>query len=287
MPLFRSRDLSTVSPQGSIPGAPSSPMKSLYVKKFLGRNKLVLQGSDGIQEIVRSERYAVPTITVLPNATTTLTTSGAAITSVGTISHPAVTEDAGWMANFQTAASPNATCGTSHTVATLLAPTTGKSVGFNADWRLHFPDASYNSPGAGQGSRIFVGVSVGTFSTAVLADILTAYTLGFRRISTNALTETNWQFVARAAGTEIDIVDTGVPFVIGKTYDFYLSVGSGASTVYWAIRNVTDNTYAEGEYSGLYVMVPGFVHRAGFQMCTINATARNVRMARMLTSTQI
>ena len=273
-------DLADMTGQSSLPSAASAGHANFYAKTIVGRMKLGVTGPDGIHETVRSEGALVPPMWILPSTSTALGVLGCTAGTNGTISHPTVVEAYGWAANFASAASIGATAGTGHATTALMRGASSGRAGFWFDARLGFADASYEFAGASTGSRIFVGLTSVALSAVAAADAIAGESCGFLRRSVNGgAQDTNWKFATRD-GTTAGYVDTGMPFAAGKVYDFQIGCASNGSAIHWRIRNVTDGTLAEGSTSTYLPLGPTLM-RGGFNLQTVNAQARNIRMMRV------
>jgi hypothetical protein len=260
------------------PATPAIDTAKFFFRKLAGRMRAMVKGPSGLATLLSTDPATNYALRVIPNTTTTFTTLGGALTTIGTISHPAPTEQYGVTSNLISAATANATVGTSGAVSSFLRGSVVGANGFEFSARLGFPDASYDQTGvATTGTRIFVGLSDQTFSTGTVnADAPTGHFCGFRRNHVNAAQQhANWQFQCRDGTTTFN-VDTGMLFVAGKMYDFRIFCGPQANKIGWAVFNLTDNTEAQGEVT---TNLPGsaIYMRPGWQLLTIQALARNVR----------
>lgn len=261
------------------PSVPASGHLKVYSKSIAGRMLLRQLGPSGIATPLQPSFFQNYIAMINPNTTTTVTSIGFALTTVGTISHPTVTELYGFMANFITAGTALATAGTGSSLLIFLRGTSGGGGFFNSQ-RLAFPDASYDETGATTGSRIFVGLTNQTMAVSVGADNPAGHYAGFQRLSVNGGgIDTNWQFVTKD-GTTLNRIDTGVPFVVGKIYDFYIFCAPSGNVINWRIDNLTDGVTAEGSTSS-NLPDASTLMRVGFQVQSVNAVARNVRMQRV------
>jgi hypothetical protein len=261
------------------PVTPAAGTAELYFRRMAGRMRLFVKGPSGLATMLGIDRSSNFVFEIKPAASATLTSVGGALANSGTISHPAATEQYGHMINFATAATANSVAGSSNSTSSFFRGSVAGANGFEFSSRLAFSDASYNESGVTTGSRIFIGLSDQVFASAVVnADAPTAGNYcGFRRNHVNAgQLHTNWQFVTRD-GVTISTVDTGVPFLTGKVYDFRIFCGPQSNAIGWTIINLTNNT----ETSGTVVTnlpTAAAAMRPGFQMLTINAVIRNVRL---------
>lgn len=284
---LRSLDVSTVIDfeGAATPTPPNSNHLNVYAKSLAGRMFLRQQGPSGITTPLQPSFFQNNIAIIAPGATTAVTTLGCTVTSAGTLSHPAITEAYGSVTNIVTAATANATAGTGTSATAFLRGSVANGAsGFFYCARLAFPDASYNQTAATTGSRIFVGLTNQTMAISVGADNPTGHFCGFfRRHVNGAAQDTNWQFATKD-GTTLSLADTGLAFTAGKLYDFYIFCAPVGNTIYWRIDNVSDNTTAEGSTSN---NLPGNTQlmRAGYQLATINAVARNTMMQRIYVET--
>jgi hypothetical protein len=218
-------------------------------------------------------------VVIAPNTTTSVTVIGNSVTSAGTLSHPAADNTYGWMTNFATAAAINSTAGTGNN-ATIWrrGASSANAAGFFLVCRLGLPDASYNETGASTGARVWVGLTSGTVASMVTSDTPAGDYCGFHRCHVNGGQQhTNWRFKMRDNVTTSD-ADTGLVFTAQNVYVAYIYCMAGDSTIYWRIDNITAGTTAAGSTSSNAPRTT-INMRAGLQVGTVNATARNIRMA--------
>lgn len=267
--------------QSSDPTAPAAGYTNIYTKPVSGRSLLKFKGHSGLDSPLQPAIFQNSLWLVQPNTTTSVSAIGGAVTSVGTISHPAASSTSyGVCSNFASGAVGGNTAGTGQALAPLnLASSVIAGGGFFFVTRLWFPDANY---GAGAtGARFFVGATDQTMAVSVGADNPAGNRMGFA-LSTN-LAETNWMFTTKNGTTE-DRVSTGMAFAVNKLYDFFIFMRPGDTTVDWRVDNLTDGTTAEGSTS---TFLPGssIYMRAGFQIATLTTVARNVRMKKIYIET--
>lgn len=240
-----------------------------------------LASTSSIGGTVLYERMSgtVSKVTIRPNTTTTLTVLGNSVTSTGTISHPTADNTYGWMANFAGAVSAGATAGTgNNAVIWRRGASSANAAGFFFKCRFAVPDASYNESGASTGARLFVGLTSGTLASMVTADTPTGDYCGFHRVNVNGgLTHSNWQFRTRDNVTT-NGADTGLAFTVQNVYVAYIYCMAGDSTIYWRIDNITAGTTAAGS-TGSNLPRTTINMRSGLHVGTVNAVARNIRMA--------
>lgn len=224
---------------------------------------------------------------ITPAVTTTVNVFGCAATSVGTLSHPTVTTATGYMTNFASAASANATAGTGFNQASFWrGDGSGPSAGFFFACRNYWPDASYDAAGASTGKRLFVGLTSGTLAASVASDNPTGDFCGFIRFNVNGgLTHSNWQFATKD-GTTLNIVDTGLAFTPQNAYDCFIWCAPNGSTVEWRIDDITTGGTVSGNTT-TNLPTNNVLLRPGIQVLTVNATATNVRMQRVYCETDL
>lgn len=280
---LRSIDEITVAllSEQATPAPPASGKLNLYAKSLAGRMLLRTQGPSGIATPLQPSFFQNNIVMINTSATTAVGVIGNTVTSVGTLSHPAVTEAYGYMTNFAGAGTANITCGTGNlTLLWQRGSIAGGSGGFFFNARLAYPDSNYNETGASTGSRTFVGLTSNTMAVSVGADDPVGHRCGFFRRSVNgAAIDANWQFSCKD-GVAADNVDTGMAFAAEKVYDFYIFCPPQGTIIYWRIDNVTDGTTAEGATT---IRLPGAttLMRGGFQVATVDAVVRNIRMQRV------
>jgi len=265
----------------SVPTPPSGNTLNLFSRSLGGKMMLRQQGPSGLSTPLQPSIFQNNIVIINTNATTTIGVFGNTVTSVGTISHPVVTPAYGWMTNFASANSSGATCGTGNNgLLWSRSINIDDASGFFYYSRLAFPDSNYDETGASTGTRIFAGLTTSTMAQSVQLDNPTGNRIGFSRLHVNSsTTDTNWQITSRN-GTSETRTDTGLQFLAEKVYDFYLFCAPGASEIGWRIDNLTDNLTEEGIVSTTLPSV-NTIMRAGFQLNTVNAQVRNIRMQRV------
>jgi hypothetical protein len=279
---LRSIDTATVvnMPDQATPSAPATGTINIYAKLLSGRMMLRQQGSSGLATPFQPSFFQNNIMMINTNTTTTITSIGQAITSVGTISHPTPTALYGFMANFVTAGTAGATAGTGTSLLPFVRNTNvADASGFFFNARLAFPDSNYNETGASTGSRIYVGLTSRTMAQSVATDNESGTRVGFHRLHVNgSTTDTNWFLSSRDSAE--DRIDTGLAFTPECVYDFYLFCPPDGASISWRIDNVTLGTSQEGSTTTQMPTI-GTYMRPGFQIQTVNAIARNVRMQRV------
>jgi hypothetical protein len=268
------------------PATPAAGVLRTYVKKIADRGMLKAVSPAGRDYPLQPSFFQNTIALIGTNTGSTLTTFGGATSSAGTISHPVKTEILGYMTNFVTAATASATSGTGNNLGQWhRGSVVGGANGFFVFQRLAWPDASYDQAGTGTGTgtRSFVGLTLNVLPSSVTSDTPAGDIAGFIRRHTDlpGAQDANWQFQTRD-NLLSNTVDTGMAFAPNKVYDFYIYCRPHPDngTIFWRIDNITDGTTFEGNTStnlprGTSVL------RAGFQLFTANAVARNIRMNRI------
>ena len=261
------------------PAVPAPGRLRFYAKSLGGRMLLRQIGPSGLSTPLQPSFFQNSITFIGPSATTALSAIGNSVTSVGTISHPNVSEAYGYMANIASAASANTTAGTG-TASTLWLRGGLGGGGFFFATRAAFPDAGYNETGAGTGTRIFTGMTSLALSAAVASNSPAGHHAGFQRLHVNASTlDENWFFLT-GNGVNNNRIDTGLPFLPGKIYDAYIFCPPSGNVISWRIDNLTDDLTASGETS-THLPATDALLRAGIQLQTVNAVVRNLRLQRI------
>lgn len=263
------------------PSPPAPGFLDFYAKPVCGRMMPKWRGPSGLHNPVQPALFQNSVFLVSPGASTALSTVGGNVTSVGTLSHPAVANGTfGHCANYASTAVANATAGTGHISGVYCgASGTAANGGYFMVQRLWWPDADY---GVGAtGSRHFVGLSDQTMAFVVGNDNPAGSRIAF--MNSTVLGETNWMLSTRNGTTETR-VSTGIPFATNHLFDFFLFMAPGDSEVHWRIDDLSAGTTAEGVTSST---LPGssVYMRAGFQIATLTTVARNVRMKKIYVET--
>lgn len=266
-----------------IPEPPSANSLNCFSKSLSGRMMLRQQGPSGLSTPLQPAFFQNNIVMINASVSTALGTIGNSVSSVGTISHPSATELYGWMANFASAATALATCGTGNNgVLWVRGSIPNSANGFFFNARLAYPDSSYNENGVNSGTRTFVGLTNQTMAVSVALDNPVGHFCGFmRRHTDTGAKDITWKFVTKNNVT-LSVQDTGLVFYPEKVYDFYIFCAPNGDLLTWRIDNVTNSITAEGSTSDT---LPGnnIYMRAGFQLQTVNAVARNIRMSRVYT----
>lgn len=267
----------------SDPSAPASDTLLLYVSDVAGSTMIKVKDASGTRYALQPSLFENNVVMITPNGSTTLNTVGTDTTSFGTLSHPAASQTTGYMTNFLTGASSGDTAGTGTSQANFFRGSTAGANGFFTFSRLYFPDTLADYAHTSTGSRIFVGMTDQDLDDAVASDDPAGHRAGFSLVPARDTATFNWKFSTKDGSTE-SVADTGVAFAVGKVYDFYVYTPPQGSTIYWRIDNLTDNTSTSGSTSS-NLPAGSTAMRAGFQVGTLNAVAKNVRMQRLYIGT--
>ncbi|MFZ9938453.1 MAG: hypothetical protein ACO3JG_15555, partial [Luteolibacter sp.] len=261
------------------PAVPASGKLRFYAKSLGGRMMLRQLGPSGLSTPLQPSFFQNFITFIGPSSGTSLSAIGNTLTSVGTISHPNPTEAYGYMANIVTSATVNTSAGTGTAGALWLRGDLGGG-GFFFAARFVLPDASYDETGASTGTRIFVGMTNLSMAGVVSSNLPAGSHAGFHRLHVNGSTlDANWFFLT-GSGTGTSRTDTGVAFLPGKIYDAYIFCAPSANVISWRIDNLTDDLTASGETATQLPLSAAFL-RAGIQLATVNAVARNIRLQRI------
>jgi hypothetical protein len=268
----------------NIPSSPAAGTLNVFARSLAGRMALRMQGPSGLSTPLQPSFFQNNIMMINTNATTTVTAIGNTVTSAGTISHPTPTALYGWMANFVTAATAAATAGTGNNGLLWVRDTSiTNASGFFFNTRIALPDASYNENGASTGTRIFVGLTNQTMAASVGSNDPAGVRVGFQRLHVNgSTTDTNWFISVKGGGSE-ERINTGLTFTPECVYDCYLFCPPDGSFIGWRIDNITLGTTQAGTLVQNVNQLPtvGTYMRAGFQLQTVDAVARNIRMQRV------
>jgi hypothetical protein len=261
------------------PATPAAGTLKFYAKSLGGRMLMRQLGPSGLSTPLQPSFFQNFIVLIGTSAGGILSFMGTTLTTVGTISHPVVSEAYGLMANILSGGAAGNTAGTGTQLTLFLRGSLGGG-GFFFAARVAFPDASYDETGASSGTRIFVGFTSLTMAAVVGSNEPTGHHAGFQRLHVNgSLTDTNWFFYT-SNGASHDRVDTGLPFIPGKIYDTYIFCAPTGAVVSWRMDNLTDGTSAEGSTS-TYLPAGDVLLRAGAQLQTVNGVARNIRFQRI------
>ncbi|CAN5186902.1 hypothetical protein BH11PAT4_BH11PAT4_5210 [soil metagenome] len=264
------------------PSAPASDVLRLYSSDVAGSTMVKVRASTGKAYSLQPSLAESSFFLVSPNTSSSVNAIGSAVTSDGTISHPAASEAAGYMANFQSGSSAGDTAGTGNASLNNFRGSTSGSNGWFFYSRLYFPDTLTNYADTSTGSRIFVGMTNQTMAASVGSDDPSGHRAGFSLVPARDVGSYHWKFSTKDNSTE-SVADLGVAFAPSKVYDFYMYVAPQGSTVYYRLDNITDNVTTNGSTSS---NLPGTstALRPGFQIETLDSVAKNVRMQKLYVS---
>lgn len=264
----------------AIPATPAAGTLNFFARLLSGRMMLHTRGPSGLVSPVQNALFSNLFTIITTNQTTTLTSLGNSVTSVGTISHPATTEQYGFMANFAGAGTAAATSGSGNATAFWFRGSVPGANGFFFFNRLCPVDSTYDNTGAGTGSRLFSGFYSSTMAVAVGTDDPAGHFAAFfRRHVNGGATDTNWKFGTKD-GVLADFVDTGLPFIPQHVYDTYIFCAPQGATIYWRIDDLTAGTSAEGSTT-TRLPAGNQAMRAGFQCATVDAVVRNIMFQKL------
>lgn len=264
--------------QSAVPSTPAATSFALYSKLVAAISELHMVGVGGAEQ--RVGRAPGPfRFEMLPSSSSSVAFPDLNGTAIGT---PAGATDAdqSYIETFTTAAVLSDDVGAygNLTVFQKGSTTTG---GIRFEAIIKLPDASYNSSGATTGSRIFAGWANQTHATISAADDPAGFRLMFQRHHVNGgKTQTNW-FVSSKDNVTENLIDTTLPFIIGKWYRMVLHLPflSGSGRYYWHLWNLTDSTEASGSST---TNPPAGGNRPMIGLRTIDATARAIAIGRMV-----
>lgn len=265
------------------PTPPASDTLNVFVKDISGKMMLRQQGPSGLSTPLQPSFYQNNITIINTGVTTALTALGTAVTSTGTISHPNPTEYYGYLANFATATSANATAGTGDNMAKWVRGLESNGAnGFFFYCRLAFSDSNYTAQSSGQCYRVFVGFTDQTLANSVGSNDPSGNRCGFSFISQYAgLLDTNFMFSVKNGSDEYRI-NTGMTFDAEMVYDFYIfsPLAPNNGTLMWRIDNINQNTTFEGSIVDNLPIGNVFM-RSGFQIRKDQTGIVNIRMSRL------
>lgn len=276
-----------IDPTASIP----ANELQVYAKSVAGRMLLKAKAPSGITYSYQPSLFQQNVVLITPGNGTTATTyttvggSIAAVGTLGTITAAQLTQSIGSMSNITTAATANSGAGPQTTNAQFFRGSGGTNAdGFFYATRVNFSGnagmtlAKYTTT---PGARFFAGLSsltINNTASMTAADNPTGSYAGFQ-YSYVRDTNGNFQFITKD-GTTQNVIDTGVPLAINKTYDFYVYCAPGGTTVYWKIENLTDGTATEGS-TGTNLPAATTAMRAGVALASSSTTTIQYRFQRL------
>jgi hypothetical protein len=263
--------------RSSMPTTPGAGLIRVYARR-VAAPALQIVGPNGVATPLQPMLGTRNQVIIRPNTTTSVSSVGNTVTSVGTLSHPAPDNTFGWSTNFASANTGNVTAGTGTNAVIFRRGAASTSIaGFFMIARVGLPDASYNESGASTGRRIFAGLTSSTMTSMAASDTPAGDYVGFQRVSVNGgLTHTNWQFVSSDNVTTTRD-DTGLVFTPANLYQVAIYCPPGSSEIFWRIDNLTAGTTAEGSKS---TNLPRTTinMRPGIQVGIVQALAANIRL---------
>jgi hypothetical protein len=261
------------------PTTPISGTLNQYASNLAGRTLLKMIDSTGNISPIQPSLFENQVAIINAGSGTALNSFGTGVTSVGTLSHPAVTESTGYMVNFVSAGTSGSTAGTGTNAAMFFRGTGTGANGFFYQARVYFPDAQAKYAHTTTGSRIFAGLTDQTMANTVGSDNPTGNRAGFSLVPARDTAAFNWKFVTKDGTTE-SVSDTGVAFTAQKVYDLYIYTPKAGTTIHWRINNITDGVVTEGTVTN-NLPTGSTAMRAGVQISTLEAVAHNVRLQRI------
>lgn len=251
------------------PAPPEDGYLKIYSKDIAGRQMLKAKGPSGVDYPYQPSFFQNQICILSAGVSTTINAVGCAATNDTTVSHPAVTETYGFMANFATAATALDNAGTSTNIASFLRGSTNGANGFFYYARIGVVNNT--------NVRLFSGLSNQTIGTMTDSDNPSGHYAGFQ--FSNNRGDTNWQFVTKDNSTQ-NVVDTGMAANTSTVYDTYVYCTPQCDSLTWRIVDITNDTRTEGTVSsdlpGATTAMRGIV---GVGATT--TTAVNIRMQRM------
>jgi hypothetical protein len=269
----------TMASQSSTPSSPTDTKAKIWMRNAGGREQPMLLSSQGTSRVLDGVPSENSFVLITPQSSTSVRTQGmgAAATTAGTISHPAITA----RGYFAQSSQSNAGFSASFYSDNLFYRGASSDIyaGFYVHARFYLPDASYDNTGASTGTRINAGIFAG--SMAATDRHTAAHAITFNRCHVNGgATDTDWQFVT-SDGSNANTVPSGLTFTTQHVYDVRIWCPAGATTVYGQIDDLTAGT-TSGEVSSSSNL-PGATTAMApvLDIRTINATARLLQMSRL------
>jgi hypothetical protein len=275
----------------SDPTIPAASTLRVYTSNVSGRTMLKGLAPSGVSYAYQPSLFQQSVFLVTPGndaTTTTYTSTGGAITKVGTLNATggSPTEAQGYMANIVTAATANSGAGVGNAGVQYFRGSTTGANGFFYFTRVSLPDAlaKYNSTTTG--SRLFFGLTdqtVATNSTMITTDTPTGNFAGF---SYSGVRDTSgfFQFSTKNGTTQTN-TSTGVTLAVAKTYDFYVYCTLQCTTINWRIDNLTDGTAPVEGSTATNLPTTTVAMRAVDLIAPLEAVAHNLRFQRLYCET--
>jgi hypothetical protein len=250
------------------PAAAAATGVNLFSTNELGGAILSVRDGFATETFLQESMAHRATVIFTPFSTTAHASLGMSTDDAGTVSGASnSTIGAYW--NHATAATANTDASCGGAITNLFG-----TLGYYYCSTLLFPDAGYGS--GSTGTRFAAGVVSSAKTNAVSSDTFASAGAGFR-YSTNA-NDTNFMFVGNN-GTSTATQDTGMVFAINKLYQFEMYCPPNGATIYWRIKNLTDNLVRTGNTTSVPPSATGLFFHAGLR--TLTTTSRNLQFKRV------
>lgn len=258
------------------PSAPAADRLEFYAKNVGGKMLPKFIGPSGVDSALQAHIAFNNVSLISPAATTVINVIGCAVTSVGTVSHPALAST-----NYKTQArrfaivSVATAGGLSSLRVNALEFWRGSAAGLGGFYIV----TRFSLDTLAAGNRAFVGISDAATTAPTNVDPTTSVTIGKVGMAINANTG-NWSLVNNVAGTAPNILALGANFPVDTTtlYELILFSAPNGSGISYRCTNLTTNT---GTLSGsLTTNIPASTTFLGRQAwMTNNATASAIQFS--------
>ncbi|MDB5185692.1 MAG: hypothetical protein JWL85_215 [Candidatus Saccharibacteria bacterium] len=276
------------------PTTPTAGNLRIYAKSVSGRPMLKGIGPAGVDYTYQPSLFQQSVFLATPGngiSTSTYTTvGGGALTAVGTLNTAfAGSEALGYAGNVVTGAVSGNTAGISNSNLQYFrgSVANGASGWFYAS-RFYLPDLN-TAYRTATGSRIFFGMTSIAMATMVGSDNPVADFAGLQFSGPRG--DTTFRFAVKD-NTTMAVTDTAVVQAQNKVYQFYMYVAPQGGKIIWRLDNLTDGTTpVECDISPApacpIANLPraNIALRAGFQISTHQAQARNIRFQQLYVET--
>ena len=246
--LFQPAQLTGVA---TTPAAPATGKLGLYARIRTGQPQLDVQRATGRDFTVQPHIGLVRTLRWLPSNGTAITTEGSTLSSVGTVSTPAITTTnlLGGMRRFRLTSAALI-----DSVADIRSPNficfRGAAAGLGG-WNFITRISLQALQVTGMGFFGLHNSSAAFATTTTLASIISAIGIGYQRG-----THTNWQLVTNDAAGAPTLTDMGASFVIATGGLLTLTIATVPNAASIWVRVVDDVTGAVFEQEVLADLVP-------------------------------
>jgi hypothetical protein len=252
----------------SQPAAAAATGVNLFATNELGGAMLSVRDGFATETFLQESMAHRQTVIFTPFSTIAHASLGMSTDDAGTVSGASNSAiGAYWSHATAATANTDASCGGA--ITNLFG-----TLGYYYCSTLLFPDGSYGS--GSTGTRFAAGAVSSAKTNAVSSDTFASAGVGFR-YSTNA-NDTNFMFVGNN-GTTTATQDTGMVFAINKLYQFEIYCPPNGTTIYWRIKNLTDNLVRTGSTTSVPPSATGLFFHAGLR--TLTTTARNLQFKRV------